>query len=156
MRALDLSPLYRATVGFDNLSRVLDSVTRFDDAQTSYPPYNIAKAGEDAYRVTLAVAGFSAEDLDIQVENNTLTVKGRTAPEGNDVTYLHRGIAGRAFERRFELADHIHVVGARMENGLLHVDLKREIPEALKPRRISINAPAQSKPTLVEGNTKAA
>ncbi|MCB2107750.1 MAG: Hsp20 family protein [Rhodobacteraceae bacterium] len=156
MRALDLSPLYRATVGFDNLSRVFDSVTRFDDAQTAYPPYNIAKSGEDAYRVTLAVAGFGADDIDIQVENNTLTVKGRTAADAGDVTYLHRGIAGRAFERRFELADHIQVVGARMENGLLHVDLKREIPEALKPRRIAINASAQAKPTLVEGSAKAA
>ncbi|MDX2223711.1 MAG: Hsp20 family protein [Rhodospirillaceae bacterium] len=155
MRTLDLSPLFRATVGFDNLARVLDTVTRFDEGQATYPPYNIVKSAEDAYRVTLAVAGFAAEDIDIQVENATLTVKGRTSQDAGDVTYLHRGIAGRSFERRFELADHIHVVGARMENGLLHVDLKREIPEALKPRRIAING-ASSKPTLVDGNAKAA
>lgn len=140
MRTLDLSPLFRATVGFDNLSRILDSVTRFDDAQVAYPPYNIAKSGADDYRITFAVAGFSESDIDVQVENNTLTVKGKTTTETDDVKYLHRGIAGRSFERRFELADHIQAVGARMENGLLHIDLKREIPEALKPRRIAVSS----------------
>jgi molecular chaperone IbpA len=149
MRTFDLSPLFRATVGFDNLSRVFDTVTRLDEAQVSYPPYNIAKNGADDYRITFAVAGFGENDIDVQVENNTLTVKGKTASEADDVKYLHRGIAGRAFERRFELADHIHVVGARMENGMLHIDLKREIPEALKPRRVQITtSTSQGAPTL--------
>ncbi|MBL8642667.1 MAG: Hsp20 family protein [Rhodospirillaceae bacterium] len=138
MRTFDLSPLFRATVGFDNLSRIFDTVTRLDEAQVSYPPYNIAKNGADNYRITFAVAGFGESDIDVQVENNTLTVKGKSAADTEDVTYLHRGIAGRSFERRFELADHIQVVGARMENGLLHIDLKREIPEALKPRRVQV------------------
>jgi molecular chaperone IbpA len=146
MRTLDLSPLFRATIGFDNLSRILDSVTRFDDAQVSYPPYNIVKSAADAYRITFAVAGFAESDIDVQVENNTLTVKGKTADENDGVEYLHRGIAGRAFERRFELADHVRPTAARMENGLLHIELKREIPEALKPRRIQVatsNAPGK-------------
>jgi molecular chaperone IbpA len=138
MRTFDLSPLFRATVGFDNLSRIFDTVTRLDETQVSYPPYNIAKSDADNYRITFAVAGFAESDIDVQVENNTLTVKGKSATDTQDVTYLHRGIAGRSFERRFELADHIQVVGARMENGLLHIDLKREIPEALKPRRVQI------------------
>jgi len=138
MRTLDLAPLFRASVGFDNLSRILDSVTRFDDAQVAYPPYNIAKNGADTYRITFAVAGFAESDIELQVENNTLTVKGKSAAEDDGVQYLHRGIAGRSFERRFELADHIRAVGARMENGLLHIELKREVPEALKPRRIQI------------------
>ena len=140
MRTLDLAPLFRATVGFDNLSRIFDSVNRFDETQLSYPPYNIAKNGADAYRVSLAVAGFAESEIDIQVENNTLTVKGHASAEDTGVQYLHRGIAGRAFERRFELADHIRVVGARLENGLLNIDLKREIPEALKPRRVAITS----------------
>lgn len=148
MRTLDLSPLFRATVGFDNLSRILDSVTRFDDAQLAYPPYNIVKSGSDDYRITFAVAGFAESDIDVQVENNTLTVKGKSAVEDGTSQYLHRGIAGRSFERRFELADHIRAVGARMENGLLHIDLKREIPEALKPRRIAISTAGKTNPAL--------
>ena len=138
MRSFDLSPLFRASVGFDNLARVFDTVTRMDDAQFSYPPYNIAKADADNYRITFAVAGFAGDEIDVQVDNNTLTIKGRPKLETTETTYLHRGIAGRAFERRFELADHIQVTGANLENGLLHVDLKREVPEALKPRKISI------------------
>lgn len=138
MRAFDLSPLFRATVGFDNLARVFDTVSRADEGQVSYPPYNIVREGQDAYRVSLAVAGFAAEDIDIQVENNSLTVKGRTTQDKPGSVFLHRGIAGRSFERSFELADHIHVTGAKMENGLLHIELKREIPEALKPRRVPI------------------
>ncbi len=137
MRTFDLSPLYRATVGFDNLTRLLDAT--INDAP-SYPPYNIAKAGEDAYRITFAVAGFADKDLDVQIENHTLTVRGKTAQDEPQTTYLHRGIAGRSFERKFELADHIQVTGATMENGLLHIDLKREIPEALKPRKVAIAA----------------
>jgi len=138
MRTLDLSPLFRATVGFDNLSRIFDTATRFDETQLSYPPYNIVKSGTDDYKITFAVAGFAEADIDVQVENNTLIVKGKTGSEEAGAQYLHRGIAGRSFERRFELADHIRAVGARMENGLLHIELKREIPEALKPRSIAI------------------
>ena len=140
MRTFDLSPLFRASVGFDNLARVFDTVTRIDDAQLSYPPYNIVKVDADKYRITFAVAGFAPEDIDVQAENNTLTVKGRPTPEKAETAFLHRGIAGRAFERRFELADHIRVDSAQFENGLLHVDLKREVPEALKPRKIAIVA----------------
>jgi len=150
MRTFDLSPLFRATVGFDNLSRIFDSVTRFDEGQVAYPPYNIAKSGPDAYRITFAVAGFAESDLDIQVENNTLTVKGKTQGETEEVQYLHRGIAGRAFERRFELADHIVVGGARIENGLLHIDLKREVPKALKPRRVAVTSVNSNQPTLTQ------
>ena len=139
MRPLDLSPLFRASVGFDSLARVFDAATRVDDQTFAYPPYNIAKSGEDTYRITFALAGFAEGDLDIQVENNTLTVRGKQGQDKDATQYLHRGIAGRSFERKFELANHIQVTGARMENGLLHVDLKREIPEALKPRRIAIN-----------------
>jgi molecular chaperone IbpA len=148
MRALDLSPLFRATVGFDNLARVFDAMTQGDDVQTTYPPYNIVKEGENDYRITFAVAGFGESDIDVSVENNTLTVKAKGAPEQDNVRFLHRGIARRAFERRFELADHIQVTGARMENGLLHVDLKREIPEALKPRRIAISGAAKTAKTI--------
>jgi molecular chaperone IbpA len=140
MRTFDLSPLFRASVGFDNLTRVLDSVTRLDDAHFAYPPYNIVKSGDDKYRITFAVAGFGPEEIDLQVENNTLTVKGRLVQEPSEAVYLHRVIAGRAFERRFELADHVQVHGAVIENGLLHIDLKREIPEALKPRKVQVTA----------------
>ena len=155
MRAFDLSPLFRATVGYDNLARVFDTVARGDEAQVTYPPYNILREGDDAYRVSLAVAGFGAEDIDVQVENNTLTVKGRTTQDRANTVFLHRGIAGRSFERTFELADHVHVTAARMENGLLHIDLKREIPEALKPRRIPITA--DNKPQVIDtGVAKAA
>lgn len=140
MRSFDLSPLFRASVGFDNLSRVFESVNRLDDAHFAYPPYNIVKTDADNYRITFAVAGFSPDEIEVQVENNTLTVKGRPAHDNGETTYLHRGIAGRAFERRFELADHVQPNGARLENGLLHIDLKREVPEALKPRKISISS----------------
>ena len=139
MRTLDLSPLFRASVGFDSLARVFDAATRLDDSHFTYPPYNIAKAGDDAYSITFALAGFAESDIDIQVENNTLTVRGKVNQEKDAATFLHRGIAGRSFERKFELANHIQVTGARMENGLLHIDLKREVPEALKPRRVAIN-----------------
>ena len=137
MRTLDLSPLFRASVGFDSLARVFDAATRADESNFSYPPYNIVKAGDDAYRITFALAGFGEKDLDIQVENSTLTVRGKTSQDQN-AAYLHRGIAGRSFERKFELADHIQVTGARMENGMLHIDLKREVPEAFKPRKVAI------------------
>jgi len=146
MRTFDLSPLYRASVGFDNLTRLFDATLTDVPA---YPPYNIAKAGEDAYRITFAVAGFADQDLDVQVENHTLTVRGKASQDATATSYLHRGIAGRSFERKFELADHIHVSGAAMENGLLHIDLKREIPEALKPRKIAIAAGNTNTPKTI-------
>ncbi|MCC6913748.1 MAG: Hsp20 family protein [Rhodospirillaceae bacterium] len=147
MRTFDLSPLYRATVGFDNLNRLFDAT--LNDAP-SYPPYNIAKAGDDAYRITFAVAGFADKDLDVQVENHTLTVRGKTSQDDAATTFLHRGIAGRSFERKFELADHIQVTGATMENGLLHIDLKREIPEALKPRKVAIAGNVNAPKTIAQ------
>ena len=141
MRSYDLSPLHRFTVGFDNVSRLMDAGSRLDDATMSYPPYNIERFGEDRYRISMAVAGFTENDLDIMLKDNTLTISGRKAEEEADAaTFLHRGIASRAFERRFELAAHIKVKGANLENGLLHVDLEREVPEELKPRKISIDA----------------
>lgn len=152
MRTFDLAPLFRSSVGFDNLTRVLDSVTRYDGAQAAYPPYNILKESDDDYRITFAVAGFSQDDIDLTVENNTLTVKGKVNQDEGPSTYLHRGIAGRSFERRFQLADHIQVTDAVMENGLLHVVLRREVPEALKPRTIAIGAAAASK--QIEGATE--
>jgi len=139
MTNFDLSPLFRSTVGFDRMMRLLESTA--GDAPT-YPPYNIEKTGDDAYRITMAVAGFSAADLEVVVRENTLTVVGRGAPEAEGTKYLHRGIARRAFERRFELADSIKVVGSALDNGLLHIELKREIPESAKPRVIPIAAKA--------------
>jgi molecular chaperone IbpA len=138
MRNYDLSPLFRSTVGFDRLARLVDSATRADDV--AYPPYNIEKLGEEAYRVTMAVAGFADDEIDITVHENTLTVTGRAKPEAEAAQYLHRGIARRAFERRFQLADHIKVQGAALANGLLGIDLVRQVPEALKPRKIEIAA----------------
>ncbi len=140
MRSLDLAPLFRSSVGFDNLTRVLDSVSKFEDTRVSYPPYNIVKESEDGYRITFAVAGFGKDNINIVVENNTLTVKGKLVLEKNKAAYLHRGIAGRSFERSFQLADHVQVADATMENGLLHVTLRREVPEALKPRSITITS----------------
>jgi len=140
MRNVDLTPLYRSTVGFDRLASMLDQVMSHDVSAPTYPPYNIEKLGENEYRITLAVAGFGEDDLDIQVENGQLTVTAskRETPEEEKPVYLHRGIAERGFERRFQLADHVEVSGASLENGLLHIALKREVPEQLKPRRIAI------------------
>lgn len=137
MRTYDLSPLFRSTVGFDRMTRLLEAALKADEGG-GYPPYNIEKVGEDQYRVTLAVAGFRAEDLEITALPNQLVVKGRQEQDGEGTTYLHRGIAGRAFERHFHLADHIKVTGADLRDGLLHVDLVREVPEAMKPRIIPI------------------
>ncbi len=138
MRTFDLAPLYRSTVGFDQLANMMDRVLSSDVAQPSYPPYNIEKTAEDAYRISLAVAGFAADELDIEVKENALVVKARKNEADVDKSYLHRGIATRTFERRFHLADHVRVTGASHENGMLHINLEREIPEALKPRRIEI------------------
>ena len=141
MTTFDFSPLFRTAIGFDRLARVMDSIQSGSDG-SSYPPYNIEKTGDDSYRLTMAVAGFRPEDLEITVKENTLMVYGRVGTEAPKTEVLHRGIAGRAFERRFVLADHIVVDGAKLENGLLHVALKRVVPEALKPRRIEIGTSA--------------
>ena len=138
MRTIDFSPLFRHSVGFERMQRLLDASLRMESSAPSYPPYNIEQMGEDTYRISLAVAGFSEQDLDVTVEENTLVVTGRLAEDAEDKEFLHRGIAGRAFERRFELADHIKVVGGSLVNGLLNIDLDREIPEEKKPRKIVI------------------
>ena len=138
MRAIDYSPLYRSTVGFDRMFSLLDSMNQSENTNT-YPPYNIERTGEDAYRITMAVAGFEDKDLSIEAKQNTLTVKAEKEADGNeDREVLFRGIATRSFERRFQLADHVEVRSASLENGLLHIDLVREIPEAMKPRKIEI------------------
>jgi len=138
MRRFDLAPLYRATVGFDQVADMMDRILA-DTAQTpSYPPYNIEKIGEDAWRISIAVAGFSEDELGVEVRESALIVAARKSDEAEEKTYLHRGIANRAFERRFTLADHVRVTGASHLNGMLHIDLAREVPEALKPRRIEI------------------
>jgi molecular chaperone IbpA len=140
MRSFDLNPLYRSTVGFDRMFNLLDSVGGVETSAPTYPPYNIERTGENEYRVTMAVAGFGEDDLSIEAKENTLTVKGEKKSETEEKAnqFLYRGIAARAFERRFQLADHVEVKGASLENGLLHVDLVREIPEAMKPRQVPI------------------
>ncbi|MFB2530936.1 Hsp20 family protein [Paracoccus sp. p4-l81] len=138
MRNFDLSPLYRATVGFDRIADMMDRVLAADVAQPTYPPYNIEKLGDAAYRISIAVAGFSADDLSVELKDGALIVSARKAAEEEQRSYLHRGIATRAFERRFALADHVKVTGADHRDGMLHIDLVREVPEALKPRRIEI------------------
>ncbi|MGJ8531140.1 MAG: Hsp20 family protein [Alphaproteobacteria bacterium] len=139
MRTFDVSPLYRSTVGFDRLFKLLDGMATADTPGSSYPPYNIERTGENAYRISMAVAGFSDEELSIESRENALTVKGdKSENDDGKSDVLYRGIAGRSFERRFQLADYVNVVGAKMENGLLHIDLVRELPEAMKPRKIEI------------------
>ncbi|NQW01416.1 MAG: Hsp20 family protein [Rhodospirillales bacterium] len=143
MRTLDLSPLFRHSVGFDRMQRLMNTASEWDANAQAYPPYNIEQVGEDKYRVTLAVAGFSEQDLDVTAKENTLTITGKLAgTEDDSATYLHRGIAGRAFERRFEIADHIKVTGADLSHGLLSVELVREVPEEKKPRTIAISSKA--------------
>ncbi len=151
MRSNDLTPLLRATVGFDRMMNLLDSATRVDEGALSYPPYNIEKIGEDDYRIVMAVAGFGEDDLDITVKENSLIVSGKKDKAEENVKYLYRGIATRGFERRFDLADHIKVTGAKLENGQLYVDLVREIPEAKKPRSIKIEAVEPTKRKVLEG-----
>jgi molecular chaperone IbpA len=150
MTTVDFAPLFRTAIGFDRLARLVDTATAGQDAQ-SYPPYNIEKTGDDTYRLTMAVAGFRPEELDLTVKENTLVVSGRMSPEAQKSEVLYRGIAGRAFERRFVLADHIVVEGADMEHGLLHVGLKRVVPEALKPRKIAIGKAA---PTAIANDSQ--
>ena len=144
MRQTEFAPFYRSAIGFDRLFQMLDQATGFD-SESTYPPYNIERTGENAYRITLAVAGFSSEELKIEVKEQTLTVSGEKAAEADKKAYLHRGIAARAFERRYQLADHVDVTGAAFENGLLHVDLVRNVPESKKPRTIAIGSAEPAK-----------
>jgi molecular chaperone IbpA len=148
MRNLDFAPLYRATVGFDRVADLMDRVLSNDVAQPTYPPYNIEKTAEDAYRISIAVAGFAPEELSVEVRDGNLHIAARKAADEADRNYLHRGIATRAFERRFALADHVRVAGATHEHGMLHIDLVREMPEALKPRRIEIARANGATPVL--------
>jgi molecular chaperone IbpA len=152
MRTYDLAPLHRATVGFDQIADLMDRLLTAEPAQPGYPPYNIEKTADDAWRISVAVAGFAADDLSVEVRENALIVTARKAKDDTPRTYLHRGIATRAFERRFHLADHVHVTGATHADGMLHLDLVREVPEALKPRRIAIESRAQAPgDTVFEG-----
>jgi len=148
----DLTPLYRTGIGFDRMARLMDEMAKVD--APTYPPYNIELIGENAYRITMAVAGFSREDLGIEVKEGTLTVTGRKPAEAEEREFLHQGIAARSFERRFQLADHVEVTGADLENGLLHISLKRELPEAMKPRTVEIKANGKTK--IIEGKKAAA
>jgi molecular chaperone IbpA len=138
MRHFDLAPLYRATVGFDQIADMMDRVLANDMAQPTYPPYNIEKTADDAYRISIAVAGFAEGDLTVEVKDGALVVSAQKADDDSERSFLHRGIATRAFERKFQLADHVRVTGATHADGMLHIDLVREVPEALKPRRIEI------------------
>jgi molecular chaperone IbpA len=152
MRSFDFSPLFRSTVGFDRLLDLLDSMPQYETAQT-YPPYNIERTDETHYRITLAVAGFAEKELNVEVREGVLTVQGKRDDGSDKSGYLYQGIAGRAFERRFQLAENVEVKGAKLENGLLHVDLERIIPEEQKPRRIAINGGEMK---VIEGKAKAA
>ncbi|MEO0607891.1 MAG: Hsp20 family protein [Pseudomonadota bacterium] len=159
MSTIDLTPLYRTMVGFDRMANMIDSAARLDGAQ-GYPPYNIERVADDEFAIEIAVAGFGEEDLDIETKDGLLTVAGRKAGPSEDAPereFLHRGIAERGFLRRFQLADHVIVTGAELRNGLLRVELVRELPEAKKPRKIEIGAPQKgAKPKLIEGNADAA
>jgi len=156
MRHYDLTPLYRSTIGFDRLGSLLDTLASFEGDAPSYPPYNIERVGENEYRISMAVAGFGEKDLSIEVKENTLSIRGEKKTESEDPTFLHRGIASRSFERRFQLADHVVVKGASLENGLLHVDLVRELPEAMKPRIIAIKTKTDKVETPKVIDSKAA
>ena len=155
MTTFDFSPLFRSSVGFDRMQRMLEASMRTDEAN-GYPPYNIEKMDENAYRITMAVAGFSEADLDIEVKDGVLLVAGKQPDPSAERKFLHRGSACRAFRRTFQLADHVKLQGAELVNGLLHVDLAREIPEALKPRKIAINGVVQAPQLEVDREVKAA
>ncbi|MCL4766478.1 MAG: Hsp20 family protein [Hyphomicrobiaceae bacterium] len=148
MRQFDFAPLYRSTIGFDRLVQLLDGVGGFGDEAPGYPPYNIERTGENEYRITMAVAGFNTDDVHIEAKESALLVRGEKKPEDKERQYLHRGIAQRSFERRFQLADHVEVTGASLNDGLLHVDLVRNLPERMKPRVIAIGGPERK--TAVE------
>lgn len=153
MRSFDFAPLYRATVGFDRVADLMDRVLAADVAQPGYPPYNIEKTAENGYRISIAVAGFAPDDLSVEVKDGSLQVSARKSAEDTPRSFLHRGIATRAFERRFALADHVRVEGANHENGMLHIDLIRELPEAMKPRRIEIAAPHKAEAIEAKADT---
>ena len=153
--SFDLSPLYRSTVGFDSLASMLDQVAGFDNEANTYPPYNIERLTENEYRITMAVAGFSKQDVQIEVKENTLSIRGEKKEADQERTFLHRGIASRAFERRFQLADHVEVRGADVKDGLLSVDLEREVPERLKPRTIEIGATVAKKNKTIDASVAA-
>ncbi|MFQ5985317.1 MAG: Hsp20 family protein [Alphaproteobacteria bacterium] len=155
MRAYDLTPLFRSTVGFDRLNSLFEAAFGADESAFSYPPYNIEKVGEDRYRITMAVAGFGEDDLSVTAKDDHLVVVGKLADEPRKAAYLYRGIATRAFERKFSLADHVHVVGATLSNGLLHIDLVRELPESMKPRKVPIEAEPASTRKTIEGKKAA-
>ena len=148
MTTFDFSPLFRSTVGFDRLMRLMESSTQMADAANGYPPYNIEKTGEDQYRITVAVAGFGQDELNVESQENTLVIEGRKKEGDAEARYLYRGIAGRSFKRQFQVADHVKVIGASLNNGLLIIDLVREIPEAMKPRRIPIMAASEAGQTI--------
>lgn len=161
MTTFDFSPLFRSTVGFDRLMNALEESNRWAEADNGYPPYNIEKTGEDKYRITLAIAGFGHDELSIEIHQNVLTIEGRKQSTADPANYLYRGIAGRSFKRQFRLADHVEVAEAHLQNGLLTVDLLREVPEAMKPRRIEISASAPAtveteKAKLIEQTEEAA
>lgn len=149
MRTYDFTPLYRSAIGFDRLAQLFDEAQRAD-AQPSYPPYNIELVTEDKYRITMAVAGFDRSELEIETERDTLRIVGRKQKDDAKRTFLHRGIAARDFEHRFQLADHVKVVGAKLDNGLLNIELVREVPEALKPRKIAIDSGDNSNVQMIE------
>lgn len=154
MNRLDLSPFYRSTVGFDRLFNLLDDLS--PQEANAFPPYNIERTGEDTYRITMAVAGFAIDDIVIETKENAISVKGAKAPSSAEDRreFLHRGIAERSFERRFQLADYVEVRGASLENGLLHIELARELPESKKPRKIEIAAHSATEPKKIEGEVK--
>lgn len=154
MRGYDLSPLFRSSVGFDRMSRMLESALGHEEVP-AYPPYNIEKLSETTYRITMAVAGFTREDLDIQVKEGVLTIKGKALTQDENTQYLHRGIAARSFERRFQLADHIEVKSAGLYHGLLTIEMERRIPEALKPRVIDIVSQDEPKSINASGDKAA-
>jgi molecular chaperone IbpA len=154
MREFDLTPLFRSSVGFDRLDKLFETAFRDASRDVSYPPYNIAKTGQDTYRITMAVAGFGEGDIDITVHENVLTVRGQIKEQEKEVAYLHRGIAGRTFEHRFQLADHVKVVDAALDKGLLDIRLERVIPEEMKPRKIAVGGTGQSKPRVIEGGAE--
>ncbi|MBL8659957.1 MAG: Hsp20 family protein [Rhodospirillales bacterium] len=153
MTTFDFSPLFRSTVGFDRLMRLMESSTQLAETANGYPPYNIEKTGDDQYRITLAVAGFGDDELNVETHENTLLIEGRKRESDGDARYLYRGIAGRSFKRQFQVADHVKVVGASLSNGLLVIELVREIPEAMKPRQIPITAGAAVQGKTIGGDS---
>ncbi len=150
MRNTDFSPLYRTAIGFDRMASILDNINRSDQQQGGYPPYNIELIDDNEYLITMAIAGFSSSELNIESEQNTLTITGTKSSDISGRKFLHQGIAARNFERRFQLADHVRVQGAKLENGMLNVQLVREIPEAMKPRTITIETDGQQQPDKLQ------